>query len=1192
MTPQDTPDLLAQQVARRRQALYGEATPPDLGGTGLWGLALSGGGLRSAVFCFGLLKALAQARVLNRFDLLSTVSGGGYIGAALGRLFDQASPAGHPGAPDARAVQDALAGADTRWFTWWLRANGRYLLPQRANGAVYALAIYLRNLLAIHVEVGMLGLLLGAALTLLNLGLWSSWPRLDPALHGWLQQWAWLPTLWGVLPVLSVLAIVCACAYWSVGEQPQRPGWRRERLLYLLCWSTVAAGGAAVWLGGTWPAWQRHYPWVAPTGLALGGMWIGGHLLALGVVQRRLAALRRQRGTPAPATGPAPDVQGAPGAGNQPAPPPWNEPGHAIGESVRRQLTRPLEWIARLSVAVVALGLLDRLAWYLVFEGGSVTLFSSALAVLGLGLRGALPRLLPGSGTQSPGWGRSLVTLGHLAGLALLAMLCVLWVCVAYALVIRYEAYRSGAQILAGESALAAVVLAASCLGYMLATGWNVEFLNLSSLHGFYRTRLVRAFLGAANGARFGGPSAGAPAGTAAASLATVLAPVQANGGPLHAVRREHALDDVPMADYAPHRHGGPVHLMTACANETRDRPDGLLNQDRQGQPLTVAPGGFVRLGLGAWQPSGGVSAQTLGGWMAVSGAALAPGLGSMTRTGIAVLTMLAGLRLGYWWDRSGMGGAALSVWQRGSWLRKSRLLAQEMLGWFDTRSDRYWYLSDGGHFENTGAYALLAEEARLIVVADCGADPRYAFADLENLVRKARIDLQARITFLRPRSEAGADGQAPDRMIGSLDELASADTEACIAVAQVRYRSGAEGVLVVVKPNLCHGLPVDLVNFKRDHPDFPQQSSTDQSFDEAQWESYFTLGEALGQRLTRGARLEQLGAGSATDALARHFEPDTSRQGSAAGSTARLPARIMSPAMTASLSAGAVATAALGAWQTLDTLHTEQNKADATRRGTLQQLVDAYASNTDPAKLLGATSSRLIGLAAAQDGRACDETDTAWFRRSVVGQCILRDTLQRCRDTQPTPLLCDLLDDDQVMNCLRDGPQPSGAGGRVRYWGVQEEWPAQPGDCGGTVAEQLQAEQLAGPVPPMRGGAVRQLPALSGPQHACQGITIFNQTYDTGSRDDVRRYRQRWRELGARVPPVVSVARDSSQAGRLLPKEPTAVTFVAHDLAAQACAEAIAQSLAPQPTQLRPLPDGMRAIPGTLEVRWPPAQP
>ena len=49
----------------------------------LTGLALSGGGIRSAIYCLGVLQALAKHDVLKNFDYLSTVSGGGYIGTSL-----------------------------------------------------------------------------------------------------------------------------------------------------------------------------------------------------------------------------------------------------------------------------------------------------------------------------------------------------------------------------------------------------------------------------------------------------------------------------------------------------------------------------------------------------------------------------------------------------------------------------------------------------------------------------------------------------------------------------------------------------------------------------------------------------------------------------------------------------------------------------------------------------------------------------------------------------------------------------------------------------------------------------------------------------------------------------------------------------------------------------------------------------
>jgi len=47
------------------------------------GLAFSGGGIRSATFNLGILQALAKSELLHKFDYLSTVSGGGYIGGWL-----------------------------------------------------------------------------------------------------------------------------------------------------------------------------------------------------------------------------------------------------------------------------------------------------------------------------------------------------------------------------------------------------------------------------------------------------------------------------------------------------------------------------------------------------------------------------------------------------------------------------------------------------------------------------------------------------------------------------------------------------------------------------------------------------------------------------------------------------------------------------------------------------------------------------------------------------------------------------------------------------------------------------------------------------------------------------------------------------------------------------------------------------
>jgi hypothetical protein len=69
-------------------------------------LCISGGGIRSATFALGVVQGLASARILDKFDYISTVSGGGYIGAWLSS-WARRNSRGMTG------VQDSLALADT-----------------------------------------------------------------------------------------------------------------------------------------------------------------------------------------------------------------------------------------------------------------------------------------------------------------------------------------------------------------------------------------------------------------------------------------------------------------------------------------------------------------------------------------------------------------------------------------------------------------------------------------------------------------------------------------------------------------------------------------------------------------------------------------------------------------------------------------------------------------------------------------------------------------------------------------------------------------------------------------------------------------------------------------------------------------------------------------------------------------------
>src|SRR5690242_15029270 len=52
-------------------------------------LCFSGGGIRSATFCLGVLQTFAKHNLLDKFHYLSTVSGGGYIGSWLTSWIDR-----------------------------------------------------------------------------------------------------------------------------------------------------------------------------------------------------------------------------------------------------------------------------------------------------------------------------------------------------------------------------------------------------------------------------------------------------------------------------------------------------------------------------------------------------------------------------------------------------------------------------------------------------------------------------------------------------------------------------------------------------------------------------------------------------------------------------------------------------------------------------------------------------------------------------------------------------------------------------------------------------------------------------------------------------------------------------------------------------------------------------------------------
>lgn len=866
MTDADSAPSLAAEVQRaagRREALgvqrpAGHADRP-------WALALSGGGIRSATFCLGVLQGLATTPappgckppavngpvdspdhgaplpLLAQFDVLSTVSGGGYVGAFFSSLFVRGRLAGDAGETDAAAAQRAYRAladeppermhADTaydparpgRAALAWLRDNGRYLAPSGSGDMTYAAAIAIRNWFATQFVIATLLLPLLSASLLLRLLLagTDAGAGLEAALRPTYGDWLWPSATWIVVAAVLVAgALPFGIAFWFTHARPPRRADAAAPLPAPAPFSVAALAAGA--LGLVWIA-------IAVAGAHRGGdaatrtpFWalllaLAGALTVAGVAVYVVTVA-------------------------------WLRPPTVA--ALRVHLTRGLTRTLTLALAIGVLALVETLAQsaLVIWQGGGLWAAGGAggmAAALVWGVRFVARQLEARPGTP-PAWRQ--LPLGVLAG----ALGVLLWLLVAVALDIAVLIVAAGPEA-AGPAAFAPAAaaalqpLVAGMVALLLLTSWLTGrfpgFLNLSSLQGYYSARLTRAYLGASNGQRF-----------------------RAGARRAHSVAEPVTGDEPGLAAlYA--NACAPLHLINVCLNQTVDPAEQLVQRDRKGKPLAVSQGGFYLDGQPHPMPgSGGATeldaALTAGEWIGVSGAAVSTGLGRSTSLGTSLLLGFANVRLGRWW-RSGVGA-------EDGWLarifRSQFYLLDEIRGTFHGTRRPYQYLSDGGHFENTGAYELLrpGRDVALIVVCDCGADPDYLFDDLANLIRLARIDHGIEIRVNREVTRHFALSEvfaAPESFRRAPDGTPPPESGRCAVLLDVHAPSagGARGDpaalrlaarIVLLKPVALAAAAADVQNYDARHAAFPQQSTADQFFDEAQWESHRRLGLEAARRV------------------------------------------------------------------------------------------------------------------------------------------------------------------------------------------------------------------------------------------------------------------------------------------------------------------------------------------------------
>jgi hypothetical protein len=391
-----------------------------------------------------------------------------------------------------------------------------------------------------------------------------------------------------------------------------------------------------------------------------------------------------------------------------------------------------------------------------------------------------------------------------------------------------------------------AIVLVASGVlffAFALFLSWRLG-VNEFSLHALYRNRLVRCYLGAVRGHDrredlFTGfdieddsvridELTGHGAGSQASGVKkTALRPYLLVNATLNLVvgqrlawqfRRASSFVFSPL--FSGYETRSPAKA-TAASRSSDHAPS-------PAEAVGVAEDGLFNCGYRRTQDYGG--GISLGTAMAISGAALSPNMGARTTPSMAFIMTLFNVRLGWWlgnprhpktWKMPGPSFGLVH-------------LMIELLGKAgDTR--RHVYLSDGGHFENLGLYELVRRRCRYVIVCDAGEDSALAFSDLGNAIEKCRVDF-------------GIDIEIDVRSLQRDPETGLSKSHC--TVGRIRYdnvdQDGSVGTLVYLKSALIGSEPTDVRTYAKANSSFPHQSTTDQWFDESQFESYRTLGEHI----------------------------------------------------------------------------------------------------------------------------------------------------------------------------------------------------------------------------------------------------------------------------------------------------------------------------------------------------------
>lgn len=241
----------------------------------------------------------------------------------------------------------------------------------------------------------------------------------------------------------------------------------------------------------------------------------------------------------------------------------------------------------------------------------------------------------------------------------------------------------------------------------------------------------------------------------------------------------------------------------------------------------------------------------TLAAAVAASGAAFSPIVGRMSRRlrPYRILLTLANARLGIWLPNPYLVAVRDEPRARRLLNPGAFRILKEAFG-RQTIYDSYLYVTDGGHFDNTGIVEALRDRPRQLIVLDASADAADSLDALADAITTARMDLNLLIRAVPGDSHRMVLTPRPT------DE--NPDPRPVRPWARLRATSLTPGDLYVcdiyfVKNVLSEGWDIELDAYRRDHPEFPITTTVNQFYGEYDFEAYRQLGWRNVDKMLKG---------------------------------------------------------------------------------------------------------------------------------------------------------------------------------------------------------------------------------------------------------------------------------------------------------------------------------------------------